>query len=161
MWIPMNVIDWLLQSYVLELPLGNRAGSIPFHGTGHVFTVAISQRVVYIPWLPLGEPQLELTCNTSSSLSPCSPQSLPTPLETSPESQMINSNTMVFFCFLYTYAAPSTFLCPTGTEQYRAEPVRFWPVLTNSDRYHSESNWFRSVTLGIGRNRSESDWKFD
>jgi len=58
-----------------------------------VFAVAISQRVVYIPWFQLGEPQLELTCNTSSSLSPCSPQSLSTPLETSPESQVINSNT--------------------------------------------------------------------
>src|SRR6266540_4802900 len=54
--------------------------------------VAISQRVVYIPWFQLGEPQLELTCNTSSSLSPCSPQSLSMPLETSPESQVINSN---------------------------------------------------------------------
>src|SRR6266545_3434214 len=54
--------------------------------------VVISQQVVYIPWFQLGEPQLELTCNTLSSLSPCSSQSLSTPLETSPESQVINSN---------------------------------------------------------------------
>ena len=69
----------------------------PFHGTGHVFAVPISQRVVYIPWFQLGEPQLELTCNTLSSLSPCSPQSLPTPLETSPESQVINSNSFMIY----------------------------------------------------------------
>ena len=39
-----------------------------FHGISHMFVVAISQRSVYIPCLQLGEPQLELICNTSSSL---------------------------------------------------------------------------------------------
>src|SRR6266540_3884900 len=44
-----------------------------FHGISHMFVVVISQRSVYIPCLQLGEPQLELTCNTSSSLTCCSP----------------------------------------------------------------------------------------
>jgi len=30
--------------------------------------VVISQRTVYIPWFQMGEPLLELTCNTMSSL---------------------------------------------------------------------------------------------
>ena len=47
--------------------------TLPFHGISHMFMVAISQRSVYIPCLQLGEPQLELTCNTSSSLTCCSP----------------------------------------------------------------------------------------
>ncbi len=48
--------------------------TLPFHGISHMFVVAISQQSVYIPCLQLGEPQLELTCNTSSSLTCCSPQ---------------------------------------------------------------------------------------
>jgi len=47
--------------------------TLSFHGIGHMFMVVISQRTVYIPCLQLGEPQLELTCNTSSFLTCYSP----------------------------------------------------------------------------------------
>ena len=104
--LPALLIVLSLTHGLLELPHDNRASSILrydnashflipllslvtsclmqltslFHGMSHmVVVVFISQQTVYIPWFQLGEPQLELTCNTTSSLPRFDPQSIPRP----------------------------------------------------------------------------------
>src|SRR6266508_2958328 len=65
--------------------------TLPFHGISHMFVVAINQRSVYIPCLQLGEPQLELTCNTLNSLTCRTPQSLLHPWRHHVHLDVINS----------------------------------------------------------------------
>src|SRR6266540_2369877 len=92
--------------------------TLPFHGISHMFMVAISQQSVYIPCLQLGEPQLELTCNTSSSLTCCSPQSLLCPWRHCVYLDVINSNNFTLSEHAYV---KEHYFCPRRPTKKLAE----------------------------------------